>query len=190
MNSRRYWLVHLSVLVNYRCTEWQMRYSSANRHSNKCIMSSTSTSINLFGWDRDFLKHLYDTRFFLSYNSWLAVSHTTIPESMSGPKSSELLTYLVVWHALRVLSYFLISGTCPKPMIFHTLSVGGIQEQSVYYKRLASKPSIKETLQFPSQCFGEVRSFTTTTPTHVTVHPVPQRTSLKRPLPVGRTFIR
>ena len=28
-------------------------------------------------------------------------------EAMTGPKSSELLTYLVVWHARRVLSYLL-----------------------------------------------------------------------------------
>ena len=39
-------------------------------------------------------------------------------ETMTGPKSFDLLTFLVVRHAQRLLSYLLSSGTCPKPMLF------------------------------------------------------------------------
>jgi hypothetical protein len=57
-------------------------------------------------------------RFFVSYRSWLSVSRTTNRESVSGPKSSELLTYLLVWHVQRVMTYLLISVTCQKPYCF------------------------------------------------------------------------
>ena len=81
-------------------------------------------------------------RFFFSYHSWLSVSLTTNPESLTGPKSCELLTYLVVWHAQRVLcclltylltywhtdliTYLLLSGTCPKPMFLYTLVMSSL----------------------------------------------------------------
>ncbi len=57
-------------------------------------------------------------RFFVSYQSWLSVSITTNRESVAGLKSSELLTYLLVWHVQRVMTYLLISGRCQKPCCF------------------------------------------------------------------------